>query len=292
MGERTLIQQTVDRLKPGAPARAHLDSHQRSSAGRDRQAASRSAQAPDPRRARPAQHRARHRPRGAHSPLDRSRRRHGRLPRRPRDRQARALSAPCAPRLQSGRPGKHRGAGHPAALGRDRLRLYRIPRRTSQPGSVEPYAGTQLPRKARPANRRWSSSKPAISIGTRACSSGRRRPCSTRCASICRRPPRCSQSLPPFGSRSFPPALPGRLPALREHLHRLRGARESHASGRARRRRYRLERCRQLERRLRTASPATRSGNVHRSEALAVHSTGNYVDAHGKLSPCSASKIW
>ena len=57
-------------------------------------------------------------------------------------------------------------------------------------------------------------------------------------------------SLPPFGNRKFSLGAGRHLPALREHLHRFRGARESHQRGRHPGRRYRLERRRQLERRL------------------------------------------
>ena len=59
LGERSLIQQTVDRLQPRDPARAPVDSHQRSSARRDRPAVARGAEEPDSGRARAAQHGAR-----------------------------------------------------------------------------------------------------------------------------------------------------------------------------------------------------------------------------------------
>ncbi len=60
-------------------------------------------------------------------------------------------------------------------------------------------------------------------------------------------------SLPDFSNRRFARETEGSVSPLREHLDRLRGAREIAARGRICHRRFRLERCRKLERGLRAA---------------------------------------
>ncbi len=89
-------------------------------------------------------------------------------------------------------------------------------------------------------------------------------------------------SLPAFGSRRFSQAPRRSLPALRQHLHRLRRHGKGRRRLRHRRRRFRLERRRQLERGIRTAG-ARPCGNVIALESIALDSHNNFVDARGKL---------
>ena len=125
-GDRSLIQQTVDRLSPVIPPDRIWDSDQRSSARRDRSPAARGAEEPDPGRARAAQYRARHRTGRPHSAIHRSQRCHGRLPFRPRNREAGALLAIRSSRVARGRRRKDRRARHSSALARDRLWIHRV----------------------------------------------------------------------------------------------------------------------------------------------------------------------
>ena len=95
----------------------------------------RDSQAPDSGRAGAAQHRSRHRPGGAHSAIDRSRRGDGRLPVRPRDRQDPRNTAPVVKAaFKAAAPGQHDGGRDPAALAGDRLRLHRISRSSAAGG--------------------------------------------------------------------------------------------------------------------------------------------------------------
>ena len=132
----------------GPAARAHLDPDQRPSARRDRSPASGGPQAPDSGGACAAQHGAGNRSGRADSPRDRSGIDHGRVSGRPRDRQAAPVCPPAQGRAESRARGKDRGAGDPAALARDRLRLYRVSQRR-EAGRSEAAAGQAFPREAR-----------------------------------------------------------------------------------------------------------------------------------------------
>ena len=137
-GDRSLIQQTVDRLAPVIRSGAHLDADQPSSARHHRAAASRGSGAADSGRACPAQHRPRDRPGGAYSGIARSRRGHGRVSRGPCDRRSRARTGVCCgPRFAP--PGKATSwfsafsrAGPKPATGTSNSRA------AVQPGSLEP----------------------------------------------------------------------------------------------------------------------------------------------------------
>ena len=137
-GDRSLIQQTVDRLRAGPASRANLDSHQRPSARRDRSAAAGSSASarswPSPRSA------TRRRAIGlaAHI-LHRSIRTRSWASFRPITSCKPRGSGGCSrPRLSAAERGQHRGAGNPAALARDRLRLYRISARERSRAVCEP----------------------------------------------------------------------------------------------------------------------------------------------------------
>ena len=64
-----------------------------------------------------------------------------------------------------------------------------------------------VPRKARPRRPPGATLPPGTSIGMPACSSGARTSCSTPCAGICRRRPRCWPPCPRFADAHFPARL-------------------------------------------------------------------------------------
>ncbi len=225
LGDRSLIQQTVDRLASGDSARTHLDSHQRPPARRDRPPVARGPEAarswPNPPSATP---RRASDSRAHILAIHRSRSRHGRLSRRSCHR-----ASPLAylrllrPAFQAAAQRRHRRARHPAALARNRLRLYRISQRrpgrlarTRRRSTVSARSRTSPPPK--------SSSRPATSIGTPACSSGRPRCCLTPSANFSPRPPTLLASPAPVLQPQVPLRSARNLPAVREHLDRLRRA--------------------------------------------------------------------
>ena len=89
-------------------------------------------------------------------------------------------------------------------------------------------------------------------------------------------------SLPPFGSRELRRQPEAGISALRQHLHRLRGAGKGRRRTRHRGRRFRLERRGQLECGLRAAG-TRRPGNSIALESIALDSHNNFVDARGKV---------
>ena len=270
-GERSLIQQTVDRLRPVIPPERIwilTNHHLRAEIVKQLPDV---PEAPDPGRARAAQHRARDRPGRAHSAIARSRRGDGRLPAdhviaKPRD-YVRLLRPAFKPRRR-----QHRGAGHSAALGRDRLRLRRISQ-GREAGARSRCSVSQLPRETRCGHRAksfveagnfyWNAGmffwKTSVLLDAlRAFSAARPRSCSPACrlspaASFAAKPaPTCSRSAKTSRSTT-------------------RCWRRAVERGRHPRRRYRLERRRQLERGLRTAAARRRRQRAarrcaHRSE--------------------------
>ena len=79
--------------------------------------------------------------------------------------------------------------------------------RTAKAGGQRSRSKCCASMKSRFSPRPSAISRPAISIGTPACSSGAPTSCSTNCASICRRPP-----------PSWPPCRPSRSRRFAEHL--------------------------------------------------------------------------
>ena len=257
VGDRSLIQQTVDRLRPVLPPERIwilTNDHLRAEIVR---------QFPEvPKRqilAEPAQRNTAPAIGLAAHILQSHRSRNavmGVFPVRSHDREARRISALRAPAFRAAADGK--------------IVVLGIQPRWPETG----YGYIEFPKASRspvPANRCRCASfarspigkpprdtcAPEISIGTRACSSGRRRCCWTRCASFQPKTATLLASLPAFRTPAILLQAEARLPQLREHFDRLRRARKGAQRSRIRHRRFRLERCGQLERRLRTA-PARR----------------------------------
>ena len=186
--------------------------------------------------------------------------------------------------LQGGVPGRRGrppdGGGDPAALARDRLRLHRVPARHRS-------------RRRHPVPVRHFHEKPDAAKARRYVAAGAIYwnsgmffwRADVLLDALRRHLPKTATilaSLPPLRSAPLRRAAQGGLPAVREHLDRLRRAGEGRQRERHSRRRFRLERRGKLERGLRTAAARRpRQRVIHDSVCLDSHN--NFVDARGKV---------
>ena len=163
-----------------------------------------------------------------------------------------------------------RGLGNPAALGRDRLRLYRVPARRAGRDRSNRRASCASAR-SRMRRPRRSSCAPATSIGTPGCFSGVLPCCWTLCASFCPRPRGCWIVCRLSASRGFAKRLGEIFPQCENISIDYAVLERSPNVVGPRRRRHRMERRRKLERRRMSWTAATRTAMRCASNTLGNH---------------------
>ena len=173
------------------------------------------------------------------------------------------------------------GGRHPAAMARNRLRLHRVPQGqcSRRHGRRWPSAASTKSRCSPRPNATWP---PAISIGIPACSSGAPTCCWRSCAATCRAPRPCSLPCPRFGSRKFAAQLKAAFPLcdnISIDYAVLEKAKASTASPPAI----------SAGTTWAVGTPSTNSwsaiehGNAIALESIALDSHNNFVDARGKV---------
>jgi hypothetical protein len=219
VGSRSLIQNTVDRLRPVIPPeRLWVLTNDYLRDEIVRQLPEVPARA-DSGGARATQHGAGHRPGRAHPAIHRSGCGDGGFSRGPHHRQGRPLPAIGARGVSRRGARANGGARDSAALAGNRVRLYRVSARHR--AGIEARRDPPLPREAGRPHRAAVRGFRTVLLECRACSSGARACCSTNCAGICRARRaswrRCRLSRMPGSGQAA-----GGVPAVREHFHRLR----------------------------------------------------------------------
>ena len=284
VGERTLIQATVDRLRPLIPPErlwVLTNDHLRDEIVQPASRSSRRRQIlaePAQRNTAPAIGLAAH---ILHS-LDPDAVM-GVFPVRPRDRQVRASTCELVKAaFQAGRAGGIDGGRHPAALARDRLRLHRISRRRAARARSDAVRRAQVPREAERG--RWHARY--VEAGNFYWNAGmffwRTDVLLDELRQHLPRPPTLLASLPAFGDPAFAARLKQTFP-LCDNISIDYAVLERSPQGDGHRlRRYRLERRGKLERRL--GASGSRRGRERRRRRMSIlyQSNGNYVSVPGK----------